>query len=161
MNMSRKAEFKQLMINRRNLYHLLSRFFQKEVDEEFFEIIQKIKFPVDREENALTEFRDALLRLNEYFEYDAGETLDDLAADYAKTFLGAGSAQGAAAFPYESVYTSPKHVMMHPKALKEMKNPKICWKTTSRWNWIIWPTCVMRRASIQRHWQGWRNRGSF
>ena len=112
MNMSRKAEFKQLMINRRNLYHLLSRFFQKEVDEEFFEIIQKIKFPVDREENALTEFRDALLRLNEYFEYDAGETLDDLAADYAKTFLGAGSAQGAAAFPYESVYTSPKHVMM-------------------------------------------------
>lgn len=45
MNMSRKAEFKQLMINRRNLYHLLSRFFQKEVDEEFFEIIQKIKFP--------------------------------------------------------------------------------------------------------------------
>ena len=43
---------------------------------------------------------------------EEGETLDDLAADYAKTFLGAGSAQGAAAFPYESVYTSPKHVMM-------------------------------------------------
>lgn len=107
MNMSRKAEFKQLMINRRNLYHLLSRFFQKEVDEEFFEIIQKIKFPVDREENALTEFRDALLRLNEYFEYDAGETLDDLAADYAKTFLGAGSAQGAAAFPMNQFIQVP------------------------------------------------------
>ena len=112
MNISKKAEFQQLMLNRRNLYHLFSRFFQKEIDEVFYENLQRIEFPADREENALTEFRDALLRLNEYFEYDAGETLEDLAADYASTFLGAGNAQGAAAFPYESVYTSPKHVMM-------------------------------------------------
>ncbi|MBQ8662518.1 MAG: anaerobic sulfite reductase subunit AsrA [Eubacterium sp.] len=112
MTTSNKAEFKQLMLNRRNLYHFFARFFQKEIDEEFFESLRHIEFPAEREENALTEFQDALLRLNEYFEYDAGETLDDLAADYAKTFLGAGSADGAAAFPYESVYTSPKRIMM-------------------------------------------------
>lgn len=112
MTTSNKAEFKQLMLNRRNLYHFFARFFQKEIDEEFFESLKHIEFPAEREENALTEFQDALLRLNEYFEYDAGESLDDLAADYAKTFLGAGSADGAAAFPYESVYTSPKRIMM-------------------------------------------------
>lgn len=112
MTTSNKAEFKQLMLNRRNLYHFFARFFQKEIDAEFFESLRHIEFPAEREENALTEFQDALLRLNEYFEYDAGETLDDLAADYAKTFLGAGSADGAAAFPYESVYTSPKRIMM-------------------------------------------------
>ncbi len=112
INTGKKAEFKQLMLNRRNLYHLFSRLFQKEVDQAFYDQLRAITFPSHREENALTEFKDALLRLNEYFEYDAGESLDDLAADYAKTFLGAGSAQGAAAFPYESVYTSPKHVMM-------------------------------------------------
>lgn len=112
MTTSNKAEFKQLMLNRRNLYHFFARFFQKEIDADFFESLRHIEFPAEREENALTEFQDALLRLNEYFEYDAGETLDDLAADYAKTFLGAGSADGAAAFPYESVYTSPKRIMM-------------------------------------------------
>lgn len=100
------------MLNRRNLYHFFARFFQKEIDEEFYEQLKHIEFPADREENALTEFQDALLRLNEYFEYDAGESLEDLAADYAKTFLSAGNAQGEAAFPYESVYTSPKKIMM-------------------------------------------------
>ena len=112
MSISKKAAFKQLMLNRRNLYHFFARLYQKELDEELFEKLKHMEFPADREENDLTEFRDALLRFNEYFEYDTGETIDDLAADYAKTFLGAGNADGRAAFPYESVYTSPKHVMM-------------------------------------------------
>ncbi|MCD7866222.1 MAG: anaerobic sulfite reductase subunit AsrA [Clostridiales bacterium] len=112
MIINSKAGFKQLMLNRRNLYRFFARFFQKEIDEEFFEQLKHVEFPTERKENALTEFQDALTRLNEYFEYDAGESLEDLAADYAKTFLGAGIAQGNAAFPYESVYTSPKHVMM-------------------------------------------------
>ncbi|MCR5667156.1 MAG: anaerobic sulfite reductase subunit AsrA [Eubacterium sp.] len=113
MSMNNKRDtYRQLMMNRSNLYHLFSRFFQKEVDAAFLEKLRHIQFPVNRKETALTEFQDALLRLNEYFEYDAGESIEDLAADYAKTFLGAGSAQGNAAFPYESVYTSPKRVMM-------------------------------------------------
>ena len=110
--MSSKSDFKQLMSNREELYRFFARLFEKEIDEEFFEQLKKVKFPENREETRLTEFSDALRRLNDYFEFDAGETLDDLAADYAKTFLGAGIAQGSAAFPYESVYTSPKRIMM-------------------------------------------------
>ena len=112
MSINRKAEYKRLMKNRRDLYQFFARFFAAEIDEEFYEQLKHVEFPLDREENALTEFQEALIRLNEYFEYDAGETLEDLAADYAKTFLGAGIAQADAAFPYESVYTSPKHIMM-------------------------------------------------
>ncbi len=37
------------------------------------------------------------------------EKLDDLAADFAKTFLAAGDATGRAAFPYESVYVDKRH----------------------------------------------------
>ena len=33
MNTNNKAGFKQLMLNRRNLYHFFARFFQKEIDE--------------------------------------------------------------------------------------------------------------------------------
>ncbi len=112
MSMNKKADFKRLMQNRRDMYQFFARFFSAEIDEEFYEQLKHIEFPADREENALTEFQDALVRLNDYFEYDADESLEDLAADYAHTFLGAGSAQEAAAFPYESVYTSPKHIMM-------------------------------------------------
>ena len=110
--MSNKSDFRQLMSNREELYRFFARLFEKEIDEAFYTQLREVKFPMDREETQLTEFSDALLRLNEYFEYDAGETLDDLAADYAKTFLGAGIAEGHAAFPYESVYTSPKRIMM-------------------------------------------------
>ena len=110
--MSDRSDFSQLMRNREDLYRFFARLFQKEIDEAFFEQLRHVKFPLGRQETELTEFSDALLRLNEYFEYDAGETIDDLAADYAKTFLGAGRADGAAAFPYESVYTSPKRIMM-------------------------------------------------
>jgi anaerobic sulfite reductase subunit A len=35
-----------------------------------------------------------------------------LEVDYAGTFLGAGKAHGGSAFPYESVYTSKKRLMM-------------------------------------------------
>ncbi len=112
LNLTKKSELKPLLLNRSNLYHLLSRLFLAEVDEAFLEALCNISFALDRQENALTEFRDALLRLNEYFEYDTGETVEDLAADFAKTFLAAGIAQGNAAFPYESVYTNSKRVMM-------------------------------------------------
>ncbi len=36
----------------------------------------------------------------------------DLAVDYAHTFLAAGISNGEAAFPYESVYTSPERLIM-------------------------------------------------
>ena len=62
INLTKKAVFKQLMVNRRNLYHLFSRFFQREVDQPFYDSLKAIVFPTDREENALTEFKDALLR---------------------------------------------------------------------------------------------------
>jgi len=38
--------------------------------------------------------------------------LNDLAVDYARIFLGVGIAEGSAAYPYESVYTSKKRIIM-------------------------------------------------
>lgn len=112
MNLNNKAEFDQLNRNRRNFYGLLSRLYQAELSQEFYDKLPTIGFTLAKQDHSMPEFHQALARLNEYFEYDAGETLDDLAVDYAKTFLGAGIAQGEAAFPYESVYTSPKRILM-------------------------------------------------
>ena len=107
-----KNELKTLSNNRKNLYILLARFFSKEADEEFLKELAGLKLPLDRKENEIVGFKAALERLAAYFEYDAGESLEDLAVDYAKTFLGAGQAQGVAAMPYESVYTSSKKIVM-------------------------------------------------
>ena len=107
-----KNELKTLSNNRKNLYILLARFFSKEADEEFLKELAGLKLPLDRKENEIVGFKAALERLAAYFEYDAGESIEDLAVDYAKTFLGAGQAQGVAAMPYESVYTSAKKIVM-------------------------------------------------
>ncbi|ONI38851.1 hypothetical protein AN639_03000 [Candidatus Epulonipiscium fishelsonii] len=105
-------DLKELMNNRRNIYQLLTRLFQKEIDTELYNALKTIKFPTSQDKNILKEYHSAMVRFNDYFEYDMGESIDDLAVDYAKTFLGAGIAQGASAFPYESVYTSPKRMLM-------------------------------------------------
>lgn len=40
------------------------------------------------------------------------DLLTDLAVDYARVFLGAGIPDGKAAYPFESVYTSPERLIM-------------------------------------------------
>ncbi len=111
-NLIKKEDMKQLLSNRANLYRLLSRLYLQEVDEGFLKTLEGVSYSLVQEEGPLAQFGDALSRLKEYFQYDAGESVEDLAVDYAKTFLSAGIAQGGAAFPYESVYTNPKKVMM-------------------------------------------------
>jgi anaerobic sulfite reductase subunit A len=51
--------------------------------------------------------------LKEYLRQPRKDLLTDLAVDYAKVFLGAGiSNNDGAAYPYESVYTSPERLIM-------------------------------------------------
>ena len=110
--MSDRFDIYRLMRNREKLYRFFARLFEREVDQEFYEQLKHVKFQEDLDVTSITELQDAVIRLNEYFKYDMGESLDDLAADFASTFLGPGRAEGEAAFPYESVYTSPKRIMM-------------------------------------------------
>ncbi len=112
INNNSKTELKELMNNRRNIYQLLSRLFQTEIDEALLNGLKTITLPVGLDGSLLSEYNSAFERYNEYFANDFDESIDDLAVDYATTFLGAGIAQGASAFPYESVYTSVKKIMM-------------------------------------------------
>ena len=50
--------------------------------------------------------------IEEYLENINEDSINELAADYARTFLGAGLSNGSAAFPYESVYTSKDRIVM-------------------------------------------------
>lgn len=102
------------MKNRELMYRFLSCIFIEEVNEEMLSGMLQMEFPVIEEPEANWEqdlkagyemLKEVLDPFREKSEAEIKEMLEDLAADYAKTFLAAGDAAGKAAFPYESVYT--------------------------------------------------------
>ena len=90
------------------LYSLLSRLYRIEVDSELLELLKGLSFP----QTAHEQLNEGYSMLRAYLS-SCGETaLEDLAVDYATVFLAAGCADGQAALPCESVYTSQKKIFM-------------------------------------------------
>ena len=103
----------KMMTARASFYRFLSRLYLLEVDEGLWSALQNMTFPVESSEGDMKagyEMMGDYLKANA--DADLPAVLDDLAVDYAHIFLSAGVAQGKAAFPYESVYTSRKHLVM-------------------------------------------------
>lgn len=93
------------MNGRAQFYRFLSALFQKEPDETELKRFRAVRFPDGPDTD--------LVRAGKRFEKAAGNPgKEDIAEDYSRVFLGAGLADPAAAFPYESVYTSPKGLIM-------------------------------------------------
>ena len=99
---------------REMMYRFLSGLFIEEVNNELLSVLLETEFPKIEEpeetwEQDLKAGYELLQRVLEEFrgksEEEKAAMLEDLAADYARTFLAAGDAAGKAAFPYESVYT--------------------------------------------------------
>ncbi|MBR1660357.1 MAG: molecular chaperone TorD family protein, partial [Oscillospiraceae bacterium] len=90
----------------RSLCHFLSRLFARELDAKTLASIKAVRFPEE------APWAEAGASWNQAAAALSDADLEALAADYARVFLGAGLAEAAAAFPYESVYTSPKGVIM-------------------------------------------------
>ncbi len=96
------------------MYRFLASVFIEEVNQEMLDAMLEMEFPQIDEpeinwEQDLKAGYEMLAGVIESFrgksKEEQAEMLEDLAADYAKTFLAAGDAAGKAAFPYESVYT--------------------------------------------------------
>ena len=94
---------------REYLYRLLSRLYRTEVDEALLKQLMEMEFPVDCKNERLAS---GYKQLVNYMKHNRLDSRIELEVDYAKVFLGAGLAEGSAAFPYESVYTSPKKILM-------------------------------------------------
>ncbi len=97
------------MKNRENLYRFLVRLYKIEIDEPLLTQMKAMSFPV---ECCQTKLSEGYRILREYLDNCSSDPITDLASDYAKIFLAAGIADGSAAFPYESVYTSRKKIIM-------------------------------------------------
>lgn len=92
-------------------YGLLARIFRKEVDREFYDALAALVAD-DATANDSSPFSQGLVQMQSYFVDPGLNPLKDLAVDYARVIIGAGVSDGSAAYPYESVYTSPDHLVM-------------------------------------------------
>lgn len=103
------AEFAQTNDARAKAYGLLARLYAKEVDDELLEQLRTTSFPV----HSGSDLADEGMRLMAtYLSNVWSGTLQELAVDYVHAFIGSGMDAFSAAYPYESVYTSPKRLMM-------------------------------------------------
>ncbi len=95
--------------DRQNFYRFLSLVFEKEVTADFLNKLRSISFPAAP---GSEEVARGYAGLKNFFATPLANPEEELAVDYAKVFLGAGGADSKAAFPYESVYTSPEGIVM-------------------------------------------------
>jgi TorA maturation chaperone TorD len=94
---------------RAEAYALLSDLYRAEVSEAFLDRLREIRFPA----NTGSQYVDDGCRLMaRYLSKPRDGVLLELAVDYARTFIGAGTDARSAAYPFESVYTSEKRLEM-------------------------------------------------
>ena len=90
-------------------YALLSHLYHKEVDEKYLDVLNEMLYPVSsgNETMDIGHYHIAKYLSNAWF-----DPITKLSVDYLKTFLGDGIDSHAAAYPFESVYTSEKRLLM-------------------------------------------------
>lgn len=98
-----------LMVGRAQLYGMLSRLFREEVDRQTLAELQAMRFPLSTGNQQVDEGYQLLYR---YLKTAWEDSLRELAVDYVSTFIGHGVNGFSAAYPYESVYTSERRLLM-------------------------------------------------
>lgn len=98
-----------LMRMRARTYGLLSRLFFKEVDKDALVELQGMRFPTGTGNKTVDE---GYHLLYDYLKGAWDDSITELAIDYVRTFIGHGVNGYSAAYPYESVYTSERRLMM-------------------------------------------------
>ena len=103
------ADLATLMRKRAATYNFLARLYRVEVTEELLDEMRAMRFPV----NSGSQETDEGYRLIRSYLSSAWENVrEELAVDYVRAFIGHGNTAYSAAYPYESVYTSPKRLVM-------------------------------------------------
>lgn len=95
--------------NRLALYSFFARIYRTEIDQQTLGSLRNLKWDPSEGNK---DFAHGASLLGDFLAHPSLNERQDLAVDYAKTFLAAGIPQGDAAFPYESVYTSEDGLVM-------------------------------------------------
>lgn len=98
-----------LMDNRAKTYGMLARLFRCEVDMPALRELQGIRFPAATGNATVDE---GYHQMFAYLQRAWDDSVTELAIDYVRTFIGHGVNGYSAAYPFESVYTSERRLLM-------------------------------------------------
>lgn len=98
-----------LMNTRARSYGMLARLFREEVDGSVLRELQQMRFPQATGNAAADE---GYHQMYDYLKRAWDDSVTELAIDYVSTFIGHGVNGYSAAYPYESVYTSERRLLM-------------------------------------------------
>lgn len=102
-------ELAELMDSRAQTYGLLARIYRVEVDQALVDEMRTMRFPTATGNKDADEgYRMLYAYLKGFWE----DSLTELAADYVRTFVGHGVNAFSAAYPFESVHTSERRLLM-------------------------------------------------
>jgi len=104
-----QRELVGLMEQRATTYGLLSRLYYKEIDQGFLDELKEARYPANTGNASVDK---GYLLIVTYLSNVWEDSLNELAVDFARTFIGSGSDAYSAAFPFESVHTSEKRLLM-------------------------------------------------
>lgn len=104
-----KEEIALLMDSRASVYGLLARLYRVEVDKPLLEEMKKMKFPTATGNKSADE---GYRLLHAYINKTWADSITELAIDYVETFIGNGVNGYSAAYPFESVHTSERRLLM-------------------------------------------------
>lgn len=109
------AEF---MRGRAQTYGMLARLFRVEVDLDTMRELQHMRFP---QSTGNKKINDGLYKMYQFLRTAWEDSVTELAIDYVNTFIGHGINGYSAAYPFESVYTSERRLLMQ-EARSEVLN---------------------------------------
>lgn len=121
----------ELMDMRARTYGMLARLYRKEVDEDALKELQGMRFPVATGNEKVDE---GYKLMYEYLRTAWDDSITELAIDYVRTFIGHGVNAYSAAYPYESVYTSERRLMMQEARGEVLKSFRQNHLKKGKWN---------------------------
>ena len=98
-----------LLEARSSTYALLARLYRKEIDEELLDELHEMLYPMNTGNDDVDR---GYLLIATYLSNLWTDSLTELSIDYTRCFIGVGAEAFSAAYPYESVYTSEKRLLM-------------------------------------------------
>ena len=107
--MSDQITFTTVMQGRLATYAMLSRLYRAEMDEASLAEMKKMKCPIN---TGNTDVDTGYKLFHRYLSGMWERTLEDLQRDYVKTFIGWNTTGHSAAYPNESVHSSPERLVM-------------------------------------------------
>lgn len=107
--MAQEITMDSILESRNATYSMLARLYRKEMDSEYFKKMRGMRFPIN---TGNADVDKGYRLLHSYLNSSWERTMEDLERDYVRVFIGANTTGHSAAYPNESVHTSPDRLVM-------------------------------------------------